>query len=752
MFRAARCPFGVRVRLVAVLLVVLPLLLAAQQKTLTLDDLYDPERKIDFTGTVLTGLSWIDDSTYSWIRNENDKTQELLKVDALTGRSTSLYEVAKLEKALASLPGLAADDAKRLARPPAFTFDEARRRMVLNVAGDLYSYEIAADRVTRLTDDPAEEEDPAFSPDGRMLAFTRRGNLYALEIASGRARQLTTDGSKEVLNGRLDWVYQEEIYGRGKYRAFWWSPDSARIAFLQLRETTVPKSTIVDHVPILPALEIYSYPRAGNPNPTVKLGIVRAAGGPVTWCDTFKYSAQDHLIVDVSWTADGRQLVHQVQDREQTWLDLNLADASSGAARTVLRETTKAWVDHNGPPVWLKNGTFLWLSERSGWQHLYHYKADGGIIRQITDGPWEARTLYGVDETNGWIYFGGTERSPIGNDIYRVKLDGSELKRLSKPGGTHEATFNPSLSLYVGSWSDATTPTQTRLHNADGTELRAIERNSVQALAQFQLSQPEFLQVTTRDGFVMEAMILKPPGFDPSRKYPVLQHVYAGPHAQTVRNVWGGTTGMYWQLLAQKGIIVWMCDNRSASGKGAQSAWPVYQRLGQTELADIEDGVAWLRRQPWVDGERIGINGWSYGGYMAAYALTHSRSFAMGISGAPVTDWALYDSVYTERFMRLPQNNPAGYRAASVVSAAGNLSGRLLLIHGTIDDNVHVQNSVQLAYALQQAGKPFEMMMYPKSRHALSDPRLVWHLRSAMLDFTLRTLRPSDAPEHSTSR
>jgi dipeptidyl-peptidase-4 len=243
----------------------------------------------------------------------------------------------------------------------------------------------------------------------------------------------------------------------------------------------------------------------------------------------------------------------------------------------------------------------------------------------------------------------------------------------------------------------------------------------------------------------MEAMLIKPPDFDPSKKYPVFQQTYAGPHAQTVVNRWGGAGAMFNQYLAQLGIVVWACDNRSASGKGAESAWVAYQRLGETELADIEDGLAWLKKQPWVDGTRIGINGWSYGGFMTSYALTHSKSFAMGIAGGSVTDWHLYDSVYTERFMKMPQNNPDGYERTSVVKAARNLSGRLLLLHGLIDDNVHAQNTVQFAYELQRAGKPFELMLYPKSRHGVSDPALVRHMRLLMVDFINRTLKPAGA-------
>jgi dipeptidyl-peptidase-4 len=725
--------------------------LLAQQRRLTLDDLFDPQKRQDFTGTVPAAVTWLDESTYIWTKGGGrDTTPEIVKVSAVTGVTSPFHDAAKLEAAVAAVPGVTADEARRLARPRSFNLNAARTVALLTIAGDVYTYDLAASRLARLTSDPGEELDPAFSPDARLVAFTRNGNLFVADPSSGRERQLTRDGSAELLNGRLDWVYQEEIYGRGTFRAFWWSPDSTRLAFLQLNQKPVPAFTIVDHIPHRQDLEVYTYPKAGDPNPTVKLGIVGAAGGGVTWADTSAYSAQEHLIVGVSWTPDSARVVYQLQDREQTWLDVNVADRATGAARTLFRETTGAWVDAHGDPTWLKDGTFLWLSERTGWKHVYHCRADGQVIRRITDGNWEVRTLYGVDEHDGWVYFGGTERSHIGQDVYRIRLDGTGLTRLSEPGGTHAATFNPSLTLYVGTWSDLTTPVQTRVHRADGRVVRVAEENRIAALGEHRLSRPELVQVKTRDGFVMEALLIKPPDFDPSRKYPVLQQTYAGPHAPTVRNAWGGSNAMYNQLLAQHGIIVWVCDNRSASGKGAVSAWPAYQKLGETELADIEDGIAWLVQQPWVDRSRIGISGWSYGGFMVAYALTHSASFAMGISGAPVTDWTLYDSIYTERYMRMPQHNPEGYRKSSAVRAARDLEGRLLLIHGAIDDNVHVQNSLQLAYELQKAGKPFELMIYPKSRHGITDPALVKHMRVLMLDFTLRTLQPGPQA-HATS-
>jgi dipeptidyl-peptidase-4 len=546
-------------------------------------------------------------------------------------------------------------------------------------------------------------------------------------------------------------VYQEEIYGRGNFRAYWWSPDSSHLAFLQVDDRPVPEFTVVDHIPTRLTVEEWDYPKAGDPNPLVKLGVIPVVGGHVQWVDLSKYSAIEFLIVHVAWAPGSDHVVYQVQNREQYWLDVNVVPPSGQGPKTLFRETTKAWVDVNGPVYWLKDGSFLWTSDRSGWKHLYRYRKDGTVDAPVTRGDWDIRTVHGIDEAGGWIYFSAAERSHIEVDVYRVKLDGSAMTRLSQRRGTHAATFSPGFVHFFDRWNDLNTPPQLRLHKVDGAEVRSIHESKIPELAEFRLSKPELLQVTTRDGFVMEAMLIKPLNFDPSRRYPVMQFTYGGPGAASVRNAWGGATAMYYQLLAQNGIAVWICDNRLASGKGAQSQWPSYKNFGELELRDVEDGLAYLKKLPWVDATRIGIDGWSFGGFMVTYALTHSRSFAMGIGGGNLTDWSLYDSIYTERFMLMPQNNPEGYAKSSALAAAKNLHGQILLIHGAIDENVHAQNTLKFSYELQKAGKPFRLMLYEKSRHGVTDPDLVKHMRQMMFDFTLEMLTPGLKPGPSNT-
>jgi dipeptidyl-peptidase-4 len=717
----------------------------APARRLTVDAIYDPQTRVDFSGAPATNITWLDANGYL-VSRRGDRGVEWLRVDAVSGQSTPLFDAARMEAALAQLPGMTRERAARLSRASDLTFNPARTGALLSIEDDLFFHDFASATTTRLTSTPGAEDEATFSPNGQRVAFVRANNLFVVDVASREERALTKDGSAELLNGKLDWLYQEEIYGRGRFRGYWWSPDSARLAFLQLDERPVPEYTLIDQIPYRPTPEVTDYPKAGDPNPLVKLGVVRAAGGEPLWLDLGTYPAAEILIVDVDWSPDAAGVVYQVQDREQTWLDLNVGDAASGRSRRLLRETTKAWVNVNGSPVWLEDGSFLWFSERSGFKHLYHHRGDGTEMRQITSGRWDVRTLYGVDEQRRLVYFDAGARRHIDTDIYRIGLDGAGMTRLSQTDGTHRAIFNPSFTQYVDIRSDASTPTQVRLHRSDGTELRMIDANPVRSLTEYRLSTPEFVEVKARDGFVMDGMLIKPADFDPARRYPVYQVTYAGPGTASVRNRWGGATTMFYHLLAQNGVIVWILDNRSAGGKGVEPQWGVYGNLGELELRDLEDGIAWLKQQRYVDASRVLLYGWSYGGFMTAYALTHSTSWMGGIVGAPVVDWRNYDTVYTERFMKTPQNNPDGYKRSAPRFMADKLHGRILLIHGTIDDNVHPQNSEQFAYELQRAGKSFDVMIYPRSRHGITDPHLNTHLQKTIFEWTLRTLGAEPQP------
>jgi len=712
----------------------------AQQKLLTIDDIYDPVKKVNFSGTV-PGIRWLKDGKHYLLTNEASRTDvpRLQKVDAVSGVATAFFDNAKMQAALRGV-GLKEQDAKELANRSTYEFSHNDTAVLLNSNNDLFYYSLGSDKAIRVTSNAEEEVGETFSPDDHLLGYVRGNNIYVYDLAAQQERKLTTDGAPKILNGRLDWVYQEELYGRGNFEAYWWSPDSTKLAYLRFDENPVHEFTVVDHIPYHQTLEVTAYPKAGDPSPIVQLGVVDAAGGATRWVDTQKYQPKDFLIVRVTWTPDGKQVVYQAQNREQTFLDLNSANSQDGKSNTILSESSRPWVDVLDNPTWLVDGSFLWLSERSGWQHIYHYAADGKLIKQVTDGKWEADSIDGVDQDKGLVYFSGSEHSHIAPNSYRVKFDGTGFTRLTASEGSHKLIFNAAMNFFIDNWSDVNTPTQTRLYDIDGKLVRVINENKAEALKQYKLGTAELLQVKTRDGFPMEAMMIRPPDFDASKKYPVLEFTYSGPHAPQVKNAWAGNAYMWHQMMAQKGYIIWICDNRTASGKGAESAWPVYKNMGPLELRDLEDGLTWLKSQPYVDGDRIGLWGWSYGGFMTSYALTHSQSFKMGIAGGTLADQRDYDTIYTERYMQTPQHNPEGYRNSSPRFSAKDLHGKLLLIHGAIDDNVHVQNTIQFAYELQKAGKQFQLMLYPKSRHGVTDPLLVKHMRQMMTDYILQNL------------
>ena len=726
-----------QIKLVSLAILLFASTALAQNKQLTIDDIcsLDPKIRVNFSGSP-TRLTWArDGKSFRQVG-----TGKLLRVDAVTGESRDFFDARKLQTQLEK-EGIAPDEAAKLANAPGLQFDPAESAVILNNANDLWHYNTATGTLRRLTNNPAEEQEPDFSPDGKWVSFVRGNNIFVVDVATAREKQLTRDGTEKILNGYLDWIYQEEIYGRGNFRAYWWSPDSKYISFLRLDESPVPKFVLTNDIPERQVVENTDYPKAGEPNPLVKLGIVdiASASPAATFVDLSKYKPEDLLIARVAWTPDSKTVMFQALNREQTFLDL-VAASLNGSVKPVLTEKTPAWVEVYDNPEFLSDGTAIWQSARDGWRHLYLYDNNGKLVRQLTSGDWEIRNLYGVDDKNGFAYFSATKDSHIAENVYRVRIADGTVTRLTQGGGTHSASFDPTFAFFIGSWSDARTPSQQRLYRADGTLVKVINENPVPALAQYKLGTPEFLKVKTRDGFEMEAMMIKPPDFDPSKKYPVLQYTYAGPHAPSVADRWGGSRGMWHHMLAQQGYIIWICDNRTASGKGEESVWPGYKNFMVLELQDIEDGVSYLKSLPYVDGNRIGIWGWSFGGMMTSYALTHSKAFKMGIAGGTVGDWRLYDSIYTERYMLQPKNNPEGFNRTSVIRAAGNLSGKLLLIHGGMDDNVHMQNTMQLVYELQKAGKQFDLMIYPTQRHGITNPAQVKHWYTMMTDYVTKNL------------
>lgn len=698
------------------------------------------EKPLSFEGNPMSGLAWFEDGEHFVQVKEGRRW----KVHAATGRCEPLgspeweWDVpssAERKKSAAAKGGAESVLAVRYRSKDA--------AVVLSREDKLYHLStapIAEGGWVRmeLTKSAGARELVTLSPDGKQVAFVQGDNLHVVDAATATEKALTSDGGPNVRNGKASWVYFEELFDR-KWQAYWWSKDSKHIAFLRSDESAVPRFKVVDNVPLIPNIEVTAYPKAGQPNPLVRLGVAPVAGGPVRWVELPDYNPKNTLIVRAGFTPDGQTLWFFLQDREQTWLQVCTMSMAGGPVARLLLDTTKAWVDDPGEPLFLEDGSFVLSSERSGWKHLYHFDKDGKLRKQLTQGEWEARPPYTLDEAGGWVYFLGTKDSHLGNNLYRVGLDGTGLSRLTDAAGDHAVSVSPKGNYFLDTWSSTMSPTRVRLCRANGTPARTIDTNPVYEREEYRTGKFETVKIKTPDGFELEASVLKPPGFDPNRRYPVWFMTYGGPHAPTVRDTWNGGR-VRDEMLAQMGFVVFRADPRSASGKGACSTWTAYLKLGVQELKDIDMAIDWLTKQPGVDAKRIGMSGGSYGGFMTAFAMTHGKRFAAGIASAPVTDWSLYDSIYTERYMRLPAENKDGYEQTSVVKAAKNLHGRLLLVHGLMDDNVHAQNSVQLIDALQKAGKEFEVMFYPRSRHSIRE----LHYQKLTVEFMRRVLRPGE--------
>ena len=682
-------------------------------KPITFETIYDPNDKVSFRGSPVSGLTWLQDGKhYLQVRDGRQ-----YKVHAESGRSILFFDPNELAKGLKTLPTMDEKTAESFSKRTRQKMNPDRTAVLIDYENDLYYCTLDGKTAVRLTSSPEREELSSFDPNGKFVAFVRDKNLYVVDIATQTERALTTDGGGLISNGRADWVYYEEIFGRQR-KAYWWSPDSSAILFIQFDDGPVNEYTVVNNTGKKQKVEETTYPRAGEPNPKVNIGIVTTAGGTVRWIDPDNYLDGTYLVTNAGWMPDSKKIFFFVQDRAQKWLDFNTASKRGGEPTCLFREKTDAWVDVPDNPKFLSDGSFLLFSERTGWRHLYLYNKDGELKHAVTKGRWETRRLEHVDEENGSIYVTGTRDSHIAGNLYRVKLDGGKIKCLTKAPGDHRANISPNGKYFIDTWSNESTPTRVMLCGINGRKLRMLDTNPVYNRQEYRFGSYEQFQIEMQDGFLLEASLIKPPDFDRNKKYPVWFMTYGGPHSPTIRNSWSGGRARD-HMLAQMGMLVFRCDPRSASGKGACSAWTAYKQLGVQELKDIEEANEWLKDKPYVNDDRIGMSGHSYGGFMTAYALTHSKSFAGGIAGAPVTDWHLYDSIYTERYMDTPQNNPEGYEKTSVVKAVENLHGRLLIIHGATDDNVHIENTYKLVNALQQAGKEFELMIYPKSRHGI---------------------------------
>lgn len=606
------------------------------------------------------------------------------------------------------------------------------RELLIRAGGDLFVFRIEAGGWTALTATAEDERDPKLSPDGRRVSFRRRHDLWVMEIGSRRQTRLTHDGSETLRNAELDWVYPEEL---ALGTAHWWSPDSQRIAYLQFDVSRQPLYPQVDLLPLPPRYEPQRYPKAGEPNAEVRLGVVPAAGGATRWVDLG--DTRDRLLARFYWLPDSSGIAVQRLNRVQNRQELLVAELG-GQVRTILQENDPYWINVRDNFRWLKDGReILWWSERDGYGHLYRYSRDGKLLARLTHGEWEVTDVAGVDEKAGYVYYLATEAGPLERQLYRVSLEGGPSQRITSAAGTHSVSMSPGAEFFLDTHSSLTQPPSTVLRTRDGKEMAVLRPPDAKILSEYEILPTEIVEVKAADGAVLYARLIRPAGFDPARRYPAVVAIYGGPRAQAVRNAWSGLS--FDQVLAHRGFVVWQLDNRGSAGRGHLWEAAIHRNLGARELEDQKEGLKHLIGLGFVDPKRIGIYGWSYGGYMTLYCMVNAPElFRAGVAGAPVTDWRNYDTIYTERYMGLPEDNAEGYRRSSPVHKAEALQGELLLVHNLEDDNVLVQNTIQMAAALQRAGKRFFMMLYPSKGHGAQNRR---HLNALMLDFFERALK-----------
>jgi dipeptidyl-peptidase-4 len=596
----------------------------------------------------------------------------------------------------------------------------------------------------RITKTETTEKSPRFSPDGSKLAFVRENDLYIYDLERNWEKRLTHDGSETTLNGSVSWVYWEEIFGRQDI-GYWWSDDSKALVFLQTDESPVTKMHYVDFKPEEPRLITQRYPKAGTDNPIVKVGVMEISHPRIKWVklDPYEY------ICRVKWHPDNKRFTVQTMNRAQTELNLFFIDRRTGKnLDQVLRETDEGWVNINDDLYFLESGDFLWQSERDGYAHLYRFDNDGNLLNQVTDGSWALRSSGGpfwlrqavvnIDNEHGQVYFTALEKSSVERHLYRIRFDGSGMERITKDDGVHKIGFSPNGQYYFDTYSNISTLPALVLHGRDGEQLHVIAKSRPELLQGLNLQTPELFTILTSDGFPMPAQILKPRNFNPGKKYPLIFHIYGGPSAPTVFDRWQGTSLFFDNMLLERGYLVVKFDHRYATAISKELENRLTLMIsGPLEIVDIEDGIRWLKSQTYVDPDRVGIWGWSGGGSFTLNSMTNTQEFKAGISVAPVTDWHYYDTKWAEFAMKRPQDNPDGYERTSFIKTAKNLHGRLLLVHGTYDDNVHPQNSWHFIDELVKENIMFDMMFYPMRKHGIADDPARIHLFNKMLEFWL---------------
>ncbi len=708
----------------------------AQKKNVSLDEVWS---KFAFSQKQVRSINWMKDgSFYSALENGRIVKHQVTDgaaVETLFDEGVSVENLG--QKITIADYTLSSNEQKILIETDP---EQIYRR---SSRAENFVYDIKTKKLVKLSAG-GKQSFATFSPDGTKIAFVRQNNLFMVDLNTMAERQITTDGKwNNIINGMCDWVYEEEF---SFAKAFFWSPDSRKIAFYTFDESKVPEYNMQMWGKLYPTDYRYKYPKAGEPNSAVSISVYNLVDTKTVKMDLGKET--DLYIPRIRWTINTNVLSISRLNRYQNKMELIHADAFTGKTTTILIEESRTYVDvenFGDDLTYLADGkSFIMSSEKDGYKHLYQYDMLGREVRKITSGNWEVDNFYGIDESTNTLYFTSTEIASIERHLYSISLDGKVKKKLSAERGMNSANFSPDFKYFILNNSASNSPLKVSLYRSANTQLIKVLEDNADLRARltgYNISPKEFTVIKTADGVELNSWMIKPTNFDPNKKYPLLMFVYGGPGSQQVLNQYDGANFYWYQILAQKGYIVACVDNRGTGGRGSEFKKCTYLNLGKLEVHDQIEAAKYFGKLPFIDAARIGIQGWSYGGFMASNCLFQGADvFKAAIAVAPVTNWRYYDTVYTERFLRTPQENPSGYDDNSPVTHAKNLKGNFLLVHGTGDDNVHFQNAVALEDALIKNNKQFQSFYYPNKNHGIAGGNTRLHLCTMMTNFLEKNL------------
>ncbi|MCH8169734.1 MAG: S9 family peptidase [Bacteroidetes bacterium] len=600
-----------------------------------------------------------------------------------------------------------------------------------------YLLNVATKKITPLAKNNTHLRNVKLSPNGKLVGFVRSHNIYVVDLSTGKEKAVTTNGTNNILNGEFDWVYEEEF---GLADAWRWSPDSKKIAFWQLDQTRVKEFHLIDEMYSYNKVFNLKYPKVGEQNAIVKIGVADLDASKTNWMDIG--NNDDIYIPRIFWTNSSSKLAVLRLNRHQNFLELLMANTKNGKTKVIITDSDPAWIDVRHDVLFLKSrDQIIWTSEKSGFKHAYLYDYRGKLLNQITKGNWEITEVADIDEKNNWLYFYGKKDSPIQQNIYRAKLNGTKLESISKKHGWHNGIFSPNHQYFIDYYSNASTPTKTILNNADGSIVRVLNDGKIPALKKHNMVYAQFVKFKTTDGTELNGYFIKPYNFNPNKKYPVLVYGYGGPGSQVVVERWGGYRTYWHQYMTEQGYIIFCVDNRGTGGRGKVFKNLSYGDLSKWSVHDQIEGAKYLAKLPYVNKNRIGFWGWSGGGYLTIAMLTRGADyFKTGVAVAPVTDFKLYDAIWTERYMGLANENIQGYKKANLNNTADGLKGKLLIIHGSGDDNVHYQNTLQFINRCISLNKKIDLFIYPNRAHSISGGNTRLHLFTKITDYFLRNL------------